>query len=274
MSSASKPVESETPAQPDVPNKSTIPTWQGEIKPRLLTNQEVSRRIFIGWSRTVPHSILMEAFARFGRYSYIDNNKGNGNHCYLVFESPDSVQAMIHCAHKRKGGLYFDFFYDGKLEHIQVIPWYCQDLYYSNPKVQSVDRSKTAFNTVFIGAIHALLTASAIAEIFEETFGTVAYADLRCDGNSYPIGCGSVTFADTESCRKAVAMGSVDVVTSKFGRRITIDPFVRACPCSVPNCSQLGKVFCKDCFNYFCLGCFQPHPLYHVGVDVLSFRKR
>jgi hypothetical protein len=42
--------------------------------------------------------------------------------------------------------------------------------------------------TVFVGALHGMMTAYALARICQELFGDVEYAAIDTDRNKYPIG--------------------------------------------------------------------------------------
>lgn len=41
---------------------------------------------------------------------------------------------------------------------------------------------------MFVGALHGMLTAEALAHIMKELFGEVVYAGLDTDKHKYPIG--------------------------------------------------------------------------------------
>lgn len=42
--------------------------------------------------------------------------------------------------------------------------------------------------TVFVGALHGMMTAEALAHIMNDLFGNVVYAGIDTDKNKYPIG--------------------------------------------------------------------------------------
>jgi hypothetical protein len=50
------------------------------------------------------------------------------------------------------------------------------------PSNESINR------TVFVGALHGMMTAYALARICHELFGDVEYAAIDTDRNKYPIG--------------------------------------------------------------------------------------
>jgi hypothetical protein len=47
-----------------------------------------------------------------------------------------------------------------------------------------LDTSKT----VFVGALHGMMTATILGAIMEEQFGPVVYVGINTDKNKYPIG--------------------------------------------------------------------------------------
>ena len=53
--------------------------------------------------------------------------------------------------------------------------------------------------TVFVGALHGMMTAFALARISQELFGDVEYAAIDTDRNKYPIGELSRTLATSKS---------------------------------------------------------------------------
>lgn len=67
----------------------------------------------------------------------------------------------------------------------QVIPWVINDSQYSVNGNQGNVRNKY---TVFVGALHGMITAAALASIMEELFGPVLFAGLDTDKHKYPIG--------------------------------------------------------------------------------------
>ena len=54
--------------------------------------------------------------------------------------------------------------------------------------------------TVFVGALHGMMTAFALARISQELFGDVEYAAIDTDRNKYPIGRLSRTCRDSNAC--------------------------------------------------------------------------
>ena len=70
--------------------------------------------------------------------------------------------------------------------HIKVIPWVTSDSQFSCP---GGGQSFSQLNyTVFVGALHGMITAEALASIMNELFGNVIFAALDTDKHKYPIG--------------------------------------------------------------------------------------
>lgn len=67
---------------------------------------------------------------------------------------------------------------------MQVIPWVISDSNYVRCPAQRLDPSKT----VFVGALHGMLNAEALASIMNDLFGGVMYAGIDTDKHKYPIG--------------------------------------------------------------------------------------
>lgn len=67
---------------------------------------------------------------------------------------------------------------------VQVIPWVISDSNYVRCPSQRLDPS----NTVFVGALHGMLNAEALASIMNDLFGGVMYAGIDTDKHKYPIG--------------------------------------------------------------------------------------
>lgn len=65
-----------------------------------------------------------------------------------------------------------------------MIPWVISDSNYVRCPSQRLDPSKT----VFVGALHGMLNAEALASIMNDLFGGVMYAGIDTDKHKYPIG--------------------------------------------------------------------------------------
>lgn len=67
---------------------------------------------------------------------------------------------------------------------VQVIPWVLADSNFVRSPFQRFDPSRT----VFVGALHGMLNAEALAAILNDLFGGVVYAGIDTDKHKYPIG--------------------------------------------------------------------------------------
>ncbi len=65
-----------------------------------------------------------------------------------------------------------------------MIPWVISDSNYVSCPSQRLDPR----NTVFVGALHGMLNAEALASIMNDLFGGVVYAGIDTDKHKYPIG--------------------------------------------------------------------------------------
>lgn len=135
----------------------------------------------------------------------------------------------------------------------QVIPWVISDSNYVSCPSQRLDPR----NTVFVGALHGMLNAEALASIMNDLFGGVVYAGIDTDKHKYPIGenflpnvffsfslqsynanfsimlwfdmltlffsfpgSGRVTFNNQRSYLKAVSAAFVEIKTPKFTKKV------------------------------------------------------
>lgn len=120
-----------------------------------------------------------------------------------------------------------------------MIPWVISDSNYVRCPAQRLDPSKT----VFVGALHGMLNAEALASIMNDLFGGVMYAGIDTDKHKYPIGefrrwsasaaalclrrtdcvlsgSGRVTFNNQRSYLKAVCAAFVEIKTPKFTKKV------------------------------------------------------
>lgn len=65
-----------------------------------------------------------------------------------------------------------------------MIPWVISDSNFVSCPSQRLDPR----NTVFVGALHGMLNAEALASIMNDLFGGVVYAGIDTDKHKYPIG--------------------------------------------------------------------------------------
>ncbi|XP_054162021.1 cytoplasmic polyadenylation element-binding protein 1-like [Oppia nitens] len=244
-------------------------TWSGILP--TTNSQKIpvySCKVFLGgvpWEMT-DHDIKL-MFSRFGnvqilrpgqhvKLSRSSQNKDKAGYLYLIFESDKQVKALLNaCIHDfSNGGKYYFALNNTRYrpKDIQIIPWNVNDTtYVKNPSAR-VDANKT----VFVGALHGMLTAEGLATILEDLFGGVVYVGIDTDKYKYPIGSGRVTFQTTKSYTKAVQAAFIDVKSARFQKKVQIDPFLEDSNCS--NCrTEKGPIFCRDvCMTYFCRNCW------------------
>ncbi|XP_040187724.1 cytoplasmic polyadenylation element-binding protein 1-B-like [Rana temporaria] len=242
-------------------------TWSGQLPPRNK-NQVYSCKVFLGglpWD--VTESSLIKAFRVFGALTVEWPGKQElhprcppTGYVYLVFELEKSVRALLQaCTQKlERRNEPCEHFYRMssrrmRSKKVQVIPWVLADSNFVLNASSRVDRTKT----VFVGALHGMLSAEALATVMNDLFGGVVYAGIDTDKHKYPIGSGRVTFSNQRSYLKAVSAAFVEIKTSKFTKKIQIDPYLEESVCQV--CSlQFGPFFCREkvCFKYFCRSCW------------------
>ncbi|PAV68217.1 hypothetical protein WR25_21380 [Diploscapter pachys] len=261
--------------------------WRGDLAPRIYTNPTFSVKVFVGG---VPWDImedeLIDSFrayggcrvewpgkearymrgkerAAYGTISASPTTKGAG-YVYIIFDQESSVRnLLIDCAQQSRtiGQWFFNLKCKKQRNvhdlnrQVQIIPWVTSDAYFSTtPSGTKIDTKKT----VFVGALHGMITAPVLFSIMNEVFGDVIYASLDTDKHKYPIGSGRVTFSSNYSYFKAIDSAFLEVQTSKFKKKIQIDPYLEDSPCSL--CYAIpGPYFCreKQCFAYFCSDCWQ-----------------
>ncbi|XP_070619050.1 cytoplasmic polyadenylation element-binding protein 1 isoform X3 [Erythrolamprus reginae] len=248
-------------------------TWSGQLPPRNYKNPVYSCKVFLGG---VPWDItevgLISTFRVFGslRVEWPGKDskhprcppKGNmpKGYAYLVFESEKSIRALLqNCSRDMlsPSGLSEYYFKMSsrrmRCKEVQVIPWVLADSNFVRSPTQRLDPGKT----VFVGALHGMLNAEALAGILNDLFGGVVYAGIDTDKHKYPIGSGRVTFNNQRSYLKAVSAAFVEIKTTKFTKKVQIDPYLEDAMCQICR-SQPGPFFCRDqmCFKYFCRSCW------------------
>jgi len=239
-------------------------TWSGQLPPKQPPGRSpsYSSKIFLGgvpWD--ITESALVQAFMEFGpvRVEWPGRESASPprGYLYIVFEDEDRVKELLaHCTHDYShGGSYYFKIASKKrgTKEIQIIPWLVVDSNYVRFPSPRLDPKKT----VFVGALHGMINAQSLAVIFNELFGGVVYAGLDTDKHKYPIGSGRVTFNNPNSYMKAVATAFIEIKTSRFSKKIQVDPYLEDALCSVCHIKQ-GPYFCRDlnCFNYYCRGCW------------------
>ena len=69
-------------------------------------------------------------------------------------------------------------------EQVQIIPWVMGDSNHVRQPSQRLDSGKT----VFVGALHGMITAEILGNIMNDLFGNVVYSGIDTDKHKYPIG--------------------------------------------------------------------------------------
>ncbi|XP_074089176.1 cytoplasmic polyadenylation element-binding protein 1 isoform X4 [Macrotis lagotis] len=248
-------------------------TWSGQLPPRNYKNPIYSCKVFLGgvpWD--ITEAGLINTFRVFGSLSVEWPGK-DGKHprcppkgnmpkgyVYLVFELEKSVRALLQACSQdplSPDGLSEYYFKMSsrrmRCKEVQVIPWVLADSNFVRSPSQRLDPSRT----VFVGALHGMLNAEALAAIVNDLFGGVVYAGIDTDKHKYPIGSGRVTFNNQRSYLKAVSAAFVEIKTTKFTKKVQIDPYLEDSLCHICS-SQPGPFFCRDqvCFKYFCRSCW------------------
>ncbi|XP_071789324.1 uncharacterized protein [Asterias amurensis] len=263
-------------------------TWSGVLPPRNYKNPVYSCKVFLGgvpWD--ITEAGLQSCFKPFGNVRVEWPGK-DGKHpkyppkgyVYVLFDNEKSIKALLQaCTHDFLGGgeYYFKISsrrmrgkevkvnstvsvcYPSQEIHqdyekiVQVIPWVLSDSNFVRCPSQRLDPDKT----VFVGALHGMLNAEGLAHIMNDLFGGVVYAGIDTDKHKYPIGSGRVTFNNSKSFMKAVGAAFVEIKTSKFTKKVQIDPYLEDSLCSLCH-TQTGPFFCREqtCFKYFCRSCW------------------
>jgi len=246
-------------------------TWSGQLPPRSSTagpNSSYSTKIFLGgvpWD--ISEQTLVQAFAEFGEvrveWPGRDYTSPPRGYLYLVFQDErDVIDLLSKCGqdYTSRDSYYYKISSRRmRAKEVQIIPWVISDSNYVKCAAPRLDPQKT----VFVGALHGMMTAQGLAMIFQDLFGGVVYAGLDTDKYKYPIGSGRVTFNNSRAYMKAVAAAFIEIKTPRFCKKVQVDPYLEDTLCSLCSMKQ-GPYFCRDlsCFNYFCHGCWEQQ---HVG---------
>ncbi|CAG9787410.1 unnamed protein product [Diatraea saccharalis] len=244
-----------------------VAKWSGTLPARCTDpSSGYSAKVFLGglpWD--ITEHALMHTLGQFQpvRVEWPGRECGGGaggggggprGYAYVTLESERRVRALL-AASRRDGNDWYYRVASRKMrsKEVQVIPWAVSD---SNWVRGGSARLEPA-RTVFVGALHGMLSASALALIMNDLFSGVVYAGIDTDKNKYPIGSGRVTFNNVRSYVRAISAGFVEIRTDKFTKKVQVDPYLEDSMCSVCNLQQ-GPYFCREpmCFRYFCRSCW------------------
>lgn len=245
-------------------------TWSGQLPSRSHKNPLYSCKVFLGG---VPWDIdeqgLMDTFGRFGplRVQWppskeIPQQQGQekkAGYVYIIYDSERCVKSLLQaCTQDFGAGSHPErYFYQlssrrMRFKEVQVIPWIQADSNYI--RNQSGGRPDM-HRTVFVGALHGMMTAEGLARVMNDLFGGVAYVGIDTDKHKYPLGSGRCAFNNQKSYMKAISAGFVEVKSPQFCKKIQLDPYLVSSNCSTCHV-QNGHLFCRDCLRYFCKTCW------------------
>uniref|UniRef100_A0A2A4JLJ0 RRM domain-containing protein n=1 Tax=Heliothis virescens TaxID=7102 RepID=A0A2A4JLJ0_HELVI len=246
-------------------NGGEVLRWGGKLPPRCADpSGGFSAKVFLGglpWD--ITEQALMHTLKHFQpiRVEWPGRECGAGGaagaprgYAYVTFDSERRVRALL-AASRRDGTDWYYRMGSRKMrsKEVQVIPWALSD---SNWVCGGSVRLE-ARRTVFVGALHGMLSASALATIMNDLFSGVVYAGIDTDKYKYPIGSGRVTFDNVRSYVRAISAAYVQIHTDKFTKKVQVNPYLEDSMCSVCNVQQ-GPYFCREptCFGYFCRSCW------------------
>jgi len=248
-------------------------TWSGHLPMRSWPNRTTSAgggngaalscKVFLGgvpWD--ITEATLMAAFSCFGNvrieWPGKDSSAVPKGYLYVIFEHEKQVRMLLSaCTHDYGSGGSWYFKVSSKRmrnKEVQVIPWVIADSGFVRSQSQRLDPQKT----VFVGALHGMLNAEGLCNIFNDLFGGVVYAGIDTDKYKYPIGSARVTFNNFRSYMKAVSAAFIEIKTPKFTKKVQVDPYLEDALCTACQIRQ-GPYFCRDlaCFKYFCRSCWE-----------------
>ncbi|XP_042212495.1 cytoplasmic polyadenylation element-binding protein 1-like [Homarus americanus] len=244
-------------------------TWSGQLPTRIHKNPIYSCKVFLGgvpWD--VTESALKQTFLHYGNIQVEWPGKENSanpprGYVYILFEFERQVKTLLGACSQDIGigGNYYYKVSSRRIrqKEVQIIPWVISDSNYVRCPSYQLDPAKT----VFVGALHGMLSAEGLANIMNDLFGGVVYSGIDTDKHKYPIGSGRVTFNNVQSYRKAVRAAFIEIKTPKFTKKVQVDPYLADSLCQLCGMQQ-GPYFCRDenCFKYFCRSCWQlTHPM-------------
>ncbi|RVE50203.1 hypothetical protein evm_005226 [Chilo suppressalis] len=233
-----------------------VARWSGTLPPRCADpSSGISSKVFLGglpWDIT-EHS-LMHALRQFQPVQVEWPPGSPRGYAFVTFESERRVRALLAASRRDGNDLYYRIASRKmRSKQVQVIPWAVSDANWVRGGSARLEPART----VFVGALHGMLSAAALAHIMNELFSGVVYAGFDTDKNKYPIGSGRVTFNNVRSYLRAISAAYVEICTDKFTKKVQVLPYLEDSMCSVCNLQQ-GPYFCPEpmCFRYFCRSCW------------------
>jgi cytoplasmic polyadenylation element-binding protein len=84
----------------------------------------------------------------------------------------------------------------------------------------------------------------------ETIFFIISFEGIDTDKYKYPIGSGRVTFNNSRSYMKAVSAAFIEIKTTKFTKKVQVDPYLEDSLCSMCGV-QHGPYYCRElvCFR-------------------------
>ncbi|VDP99650.1 unnamed protein product [Trichobilharzia regenti] len=163
-------------------------------------------------------------------------------------------KSMKNCWKRVSSGLK-----NARLDSLQIIPWDTQGSVYESPRnnfdnpdddiYSNINNFHRFFRntgnsislqygykmpgsgypakiqTVFVGALHGIMTARVLFTIFNDLFGNVVRAVIDTDKYNYPIGSGRVVFLSPQSYLAAVTTNFIRVECQLFSKVVSFrDP--------------------------------------------------
>lgn len=157
-------------------------TWSGTLPLRTQKPTGFSSKVFLGglpWD--ITEALLIHTFKQFGQIRVEWPGKEQSavqpkGFVYIIFESEKQVKALLSCCTHdfTNGGSWYYKVSSKRMKgkEVQVIPWILSDSNYSKSSSQKLDPGKT----VFVGALHGMLTAEGLTKIMNDLFDEVIYA--------------------------------------------------------------------------------------------------
>lgn len=100
----------------------------------------------------------------------------------------------------------------------EIKPWNVKDGSFINQKVDNNLKCKT----LFVGALHGMITAKGLSKVIDELFGDVVSVDIDTDKNRYPGGSARVTVLTERSYFDAINAEFVQIRCPNFTKKVNI----------------------------------------------------